>query len=416
MTLHRDARQFLDVLAGSDAPPLTSITPAEAREGSAFFVDLIGPGPDVAAVRDIEIPGPNGVIPARLYEPTQNPVGTVVYYHGGGWVLGCLDEFDAVCQALAVASGARVVSVDYRLAPEHRFPAAVDDAFVALVGVAERHPGEPIVVAGDSAGGNLAAVSALRARDAGGPSSSSIRSGRRRSGSPAIQKGTRCATRPRYAEALREKSRVADYIRTQLCSGSNVMNSRSATRWPRRPCLASDDHAPRAPRSARLVRHRRRGRHQPRAADRGRRSGAAGPRAGAGRRPPDRRALDHGQPGRSRDVLARRARDGHDLARAGGDHPPRLQGLEPQRAREPRLAALLGRVPQRARAFRRLPGHGSQGPRRAGLRHRLGRPPGPLHGHERGPPRRAQAGHGASTGRTSSSAAWSRTTSATSGR
>ena len=187
MTLHPDARQFLDVVAESGAPPLTSMTPDEARAGSAFFVDLIGSGPDVAVVRDIEIPGPSGVIPARVYEPVPDPVGTVVYYHGGGWVLGCLDEFDAVCQALAVASGARVVSVDYRLAPEHRFPAAVDDAFAAFVrvaerfdarprratdghvGVAERHPGEPIVVAGDSAGGNLAAVSALRAREAGGP-------------------------------------------------------------------------------------------------------------------------------------------------------------------------------------------------------------------------------------------------------
>jgi acetyl esterase/lipase len=169
MTLHPDALQFLDVIAESGAPPLTSMTPDEARAGSAFFVDLIGAGPDVAVVRNIEIPGPSGAIPARVYEPVPNPVGTVVYYHGGGWVLGCLDEFDAVCRALAVASGARVVSVDYRLAPEHRFPAAVDDAFAALVRVAERHPGEPIVIAGDSAGGNLAAVSALRAREAGGP-------------------------------------------------------------------------------------------------------------------------------------------------------------------------------------------------------------------------------------------------------
>ena len=169
VTLHPDARQFLDVVAESGAPPLTSMTPVEAREGSAFFVDLIGAGPEVAAVKDIEIPGPSGAIPARVYKPVPDPVGTVVYYHGGGWVLGCLDEFDAVCQALAVASGARVVSVDYRLAPEHRFPAAADDAFAALVRVAERHPGEPIVVAGDSAGGNLAAVSALRAREAGGP-------------------------------------------------------------------------------------------------------------------------------------------------------------------------------------------------------------------------------------------------------
>ena len=169
MTLHPDAQRFLDMVAEADAPPLTSMTPDEARAGSAFFVDLIGPGPEVAAVRDIEIPGPSGAIPARVYKPVPDPVGTVVYYHGGGFVLGCLDEFDAVCQALAVASGARVVSVDYRLAPEHRFPAAVDDAFAALVGVAERHPGDPIVVAGDSAGGNLAAVSALRAREAGGP-------------------------------------------------------------------------------------------------------------------------------------------------------------------------------------------------------------------------------------------------------
>ena len=169
MTLHPDAQQFLDVIAESGAPPLTSMTPDEARAGSAFFVDLIGAGPEVAVVQDIEIPGPGGAIPARIYKPVPDPVGTVVYYHGGGWVLGCLDEFDPVCQALAVASGARVVSVDYRLAPEHRFPAAVDDAFAALVGVADRHPGEPIVVAGDSAGGNLAAVSALRAREAGGP-------------------------------------------------------------------------------------------------------------------------------------------------------------------------------------------------------------------------------------------------------
>ena len=71
--LHRDAQQFLDVIAESDAPPLTSMTPGEAREGSAFFVDLIGAGPDVAVVQDIEIPGPNGVIPARLYEPVPIP-------------------------------------------------------------------------------------------------------------------------------------------------------------------------------------------------------------------------------------------------------------------------------------------------------------------------------------------------------
>jgi acetyl esterase len=166
---HPQAQELLDFIAESDAPPLTEMTPEEARQVPAIISEMVGPGPDVAAVRDIEIPGPAGGIRARVYEPAGSAAGTIVYYHGGGWVIGTLDDWDAVCRALAVASGARLVSVDYRLAPEHCFPAAADDAFAALVGVAQQYPGSPIVVAGDSAGGNLAAVSALRARDAGGP-------------------------------------------------------------------------------------------------------------------------------------------------------------------------------------------------------------------------------------------------------
>jgi acetyl esterase len=131
---------------------------------------MIGPGPFVASVRDILIPGQAGGIPARVYSPVADPPGTVVYYHGGGWVIGSVDDWDAVCRALAVASGCDLVSVDYRLAPEHRFPAAVDDAYDAAVWAgAEMGAGRPLVVAGDSAGGNLAAVTALRARDSGGP-------------------------------------------------------------------------------------------------------------------------------------------------------------------------------------------------------------------------------------------------------
>ncbi len=169
LAYHPQAQQLLDLIAESGAPPLTEMTPEEARQVPAILMELVGSGPDVALVRDIDIPGPAGVIPARLYEPVPDPLGTVVYYHGGGWVIGSLDDWDAVCRALAVASGLRLVSVDYRLAPEHRFPAATDDAFAALVWVAEQHPGSPIVVAGDSSGGNLATVSALRAREAGGP-------------------------------------------------------------------------------------------------------------------------------------------------------------------------------------------------------------------------------------------------------
>ena len=169
MTYHPQAQQLLDVIAESGAPPLTEMTSEEARQVPAILMQMVGAGPGVAAVRDIEIPGPAGAIPARVYEPAPDPAGTVVYYHGGGWVIGSLDDWDAVCRALAVAAGARLVSIDYRLAPEHRFPAATDDAFAALVWVADRHPDSPLVVAGDSSGGNLAAVSALRAREAGGP-------------------------------------------------------------------------------------------------------------------------------------------------------------------------------------------------------------------------------------------------------
>jgi acetyl esterase len=169
MNLHPHARELLDAFNESGRPPLATLTPDEARHPPVTFAQLIGPGPDVAVVRDIDIPGPAGRIPARLYEPVREPAGTVVYYHGGGWVLGTLEDFDAACRALAVASGARVVSVDYRLAPEHCFPAASDDAFAALRWIADQHPDDAIVVAGDSAGGNLATVSALRARDEGGP-------------------------------------------------------------------------------------------------------------------------------------------------------------------------------------------------------------------------------------------------------
>jgi acetyl esterase len=125
----------------------------------------------VASVRDIVIPGQAGGIPARVYSPAPDAPGVVVYYHGGGWVLGSADQWDASVRALTVASGCDVVSVDYRLAPEHVFPAATDDAYDALVWAAgSLANGRPLVVAGDSAGGNLAAVSALRARDTGGPS------------------------------------------------------------------------------------------------------------------------------------------------------------------------------------------------------------------------------------------------------
>ncbi len=124
-------------------------------------------------VRDIGMPGPGGYIPARVYVPEGDaPFPVLIYYHGGGWVIGNLDSHDNVCRGLAAGVPAVVLSVDYRLAPEHVFPAAVDDAFAAL-GWAARNAasikGDPtrLAVAGDSAGGNLAAVVARMARDRG---------------------------------------------------------------------------------------------------------------------------------------------------------------------------------------------------------------------------------------------------------
>ena len=170
-SINPQAQQLLAGKAAVGAPPMWECTPEEVRAGVAANAELIGPGPSVASVRDVVIPGQAGGIPARVYSPVPDAPGVVVYYHGGGWVLGSVDQWDASVRALTVASGCDVVSVDYRLAPEHVFPAAVDDAYDALVWAASSlAEGRPLVVAGDSAGGNLAAVSALRARDAGGPS------------------------------------------------------------------------------------------------------------------------------------------------------------------------------------------------------------------------------------------------------
>src|SRR6516162_7261534 len=161
---------MVDGKAAAGGPPLWEQTPEEARADITANAALIGAGPFVASVRDVVIPGQAGGIPARVYSPAAGAPGVVIYYHGGGWVLGSVDDWDASVRALAVASGCDVVSVDYRLAPEHVFPAAVDDAYDALVWAAgSLANGRPLVVAGDSAGGNLAAVSALRARDSGGP-------------------------------------------------------------------------------------------------------------------------------------------------------------------------------------------------------------------------------------------------------
>lgn len=171
-SVHPQAQQILDGKAASGAPPLWELTPDEARAGVEANNATIPAGPDLESVRDIVIPSQAGGMPARVYSPSESAPGLVVYFHGGGWVVGSLDGWDSSVRALAMASRCDVVSVDYRLAPEHVFPAAANDAYDALVWAASAGglaDGRPLVVAGDSAGGNLAAVAALRARDFGGP-------------------------------------------------------------------------------------------------------------------------------------------------------------------------------------------------------------------------------------------------------
>ena len=171
-------RQMLKMLEAMGNPSLASGTPDRARQAfRTLTVDLRSPETvlPVAAVEERRIPGPAGDLQARVYRPdAQGPVPTILFIHGGGFVIGDVDTHDNQCRAVCGDIGGVVLSVGYRLAPEAPFPAAVDDCVAALEWAAEHVDelgGDPhrLAVAGDSAGGNLAAVTARLARDAGGP-------------------------------------------------------------------------------------------------------------------------------------------------------------------------------------------------------------------------------------------------------
>jgi acetyl esterase len=176
MPLHPQAQAFLDLLATLPVPPRGEFTVEMARQGLPG-VDK-PPGPAVGAVRDFTIADADGApMRMRAYTPADaapGPLPVLLFIHGGGWVMGDLEMFDAVCRELSVGAGCGVVAVEYRRAPEAKFPAAPRDCYAALEWVAE-HAGElgidpaRIAVGGDSAGGNLAAAVTLMARDRGGP-------------------------------------------------------------------------------------------------------------------------------------------------------------------------------------------------------------------------------------------------------
>ena len=177
--LHPEIQSLVEQMAADpDATDIAASTPEQARQFYRDVGAMFGPGPEVASVVNRTLPGPAGLIPIRVYTPPtppgSGPFGVFVFYHGGGWVIGDLDTHDRECRVLCADAGCLVVSVGYRLAPEHPYPAAADDAFAALSWIGENAAEigadpERIAVGGDSAGGNLAAVVALLARDAGGP-------------------------------------------------------------------------------------------------------------------------------------------------------------------------------------------------------------------------------------------------------
>jgi acetyl esterase len=177
MPLDPNMKALLDQMAAIGAPPLHSLSVEQARASMDAMVAMMGPGEAVATVEDRTIDTGGQQVPVRRYRPSSvgdGPAPTLVFYHGGGFVIGGLTSHDRDCRALANRGDCQVIAVDYRLAPEHPFPAAVEDAIGALEFVVG-HAGElgvdpeRLAVGGDSAGGNLAAVVALHARDVGVP-------------------------------------------------------------------------------------------------------------------------------------------------------------------------------------------------------------------------------------------------------
>ena len=171
MVLNPQVRTFLDELNALGAPPPETLTADQARAANAAGAEALGPPEPVAAIQDRTLPGHTGEIPIRVYVPQgTGPFPVFVYYHGGGWVLGSVPTHDGLCCQVANAARCLVVSVEYRLAPEHKYPAAVDDAYAATAWVfanAGQIGGDSrrVAVGGDSAGGNLAAAVCLMARD-----------------------------------------------------------------------------------------------------------------------------------------------------------------------------------------------------------------------------------------------------------
>ena len=178
-TFDPDVANFIELGRKAGRPPYEAMTPEEARAAYAASWDILqAPASEVESIRDVGIAGPGGELRMRVYrgKGTQatETLPCLLFLHGGGWVIGNLDSHDRLCRSLANIARACVVAVDYRLAPEHRFPAALDDAVAAMHWVVDKAEAlsvapDRIAIGGDSAGGNLAAVLALMGRDGSAP-------------------------------------------------------------------------------------------------------------------------------------------------------------------------------------------------------------------------------------------------------
>jgi acetyl esterase len=178
LPLDPHAKRFLDMAAAAGAPEIAKLTPQAMRQAFLRLTQMVeGRHVAVGRVENRELPGPGGPLPIRVYTPVApaaGPLPALIYFHGGGWVFGDLDTHDGICRMLAHDSGCRVVAVAYRLAPEHQFPAAVEDSYAATVWIAQHAKDlgldpERIAIGGDSAGGNLSAIVCQRARNSAGP-------------------------------------------------------------------------------------------------------------------------------------------------------------------------------------------------------------------------------------------------------
>lgn len=174
MTIDRSTAKFIAEMSEDGRKPIHESTPYEARLFASKMAELAGPAPKMLCVEERLIKGADGEATLRILVPFERSRGVLVYCHGGGWVTGSVEGYDTVARKLAERTSCVVVLPEYRLAPEHRYPAAVDDAYTALEWVG-KHLSDiaghdvPLIVVGDGAGGNLAAVTAIRARDRNGP-------------------------------------------------------------------------------------------------------------------------------------------------------------------------------------------------------------------------------------------------------